>query len=1248
MPLTPAQIQAIAARGNVIVVAGAGTGKTSTLVERCVALLGEGCSVERILMVTFTEAAAAEMRHRLRVRLAAAAAQAAPERVDWWQEQLALLDTARICTLHSFCLQLVRENFHLLGIDPGVKILDERQTRPLIEAALDASFEPHFAGTDETAVQVRELIHRYGQGDVEHIRALVLKLHGYAQSLESPGRWYDLRRAEFAETEPGEWRGWLQSEVVTWARAWLPEVDRAAGTAENLARCARALGLLLAEPLTPALSPSDGEREKNHATRGALLLAEILAADAAEWPKKMKTKLRVPFGKFFEEAEFLASQFEAGGLNADWTNVRLPLRALLLLAREFAAQFAAAKRELGGVDFADLEQFALQLLWSDEAKLTAVAAEWRGRFEQVFVDECQDINAAQDAILRAVSGGKAESGKAETSNIEHRTSNLEPPSGAGQPTPDPTQEGNQRAGNRFLVGDVKQSIYQFRLARPALFRGYEREWAKGEAGQRILLAENFRSEPEIIGFVNELFKPLMRDEVGGVEYEALVAGRVDGEPEPAEAGTANEKRRVEFCLVPKGGEPDRTEATDGTDDPDVEDLLAVEREARLVAVRLRALREAGLEIWDKETKSRRRVEWRDMAVLLRSPRSRVEAFAQEFHKCGVPLQAARGGFLESTEISDLLSLLRLLDNPLQDIPLLAVLRSPLVALTLDELAEVRAASGAKRFWVAVKEFHRKETHGRDARATTGWKKVDWFLQRFAVWRELSRQVSLSQCLETALRDSHYEAVIAAGERGAERAANIRKFIATVRQYDPYQRQGLFRFLKFVDALEAAEQDIEPAPAQSQDAVRLMSIHQSKGLEFPVVVVACLGGMFNARDLSSDVLLDEEFGLCAKAVNAENGARHPTLAHWLSARRQRRQMLGEELRLLYVAMTRARDRLLLTATATKKEYEAWEAEGTRPFTNLEILKARSPLDWLMLWLPTVTRKEDWQLSPEPPEGGTPNVGGVGELLSWRICREQEVVTQAEKKLAGSETGVPIAVDAAELVKRRIRWIYPNAIAATVAAKTTVTALRRKATELADEEAKVWVFSKGTHGRDARATTGLGAAEVGTLHHRFLQRMSLAGACDAVDVQAQIGVLTGRGVFSPTEAAELDVAALAGFWRGAVGSEIRAQVDLVKRELPFTARFTPGELEKLTSQKVRPGLEDEFVVVQGVADLVVMRAEEIWLLDFKTDHLRAEELLEKVSAYRPQLQIYAAALGAIYGRPVTRRWLHFLAAGETVLV
>ena len=1225
MPLTPSQLEAVQARGNVIVVAGAGTGKTSTLIERCIALMAGGKSIERILMVTFTEAAAAEMRHRLHGRLAKAVADSAEDAVksQGWQEQLALLDTARISTMHGFCLQLIREDFHLLGIDPSVKVLDEQQTRPLIEDALDECLKPHFAGTDEVSVAVRELIQRYAQGDAEKIRSLVLKLHGYSQSLDAPKRWFESQLAALAADEPRVWRDWLATELRDWSRHWLPELERDAAKADNLQRCVLAL-----EQLIDATANRSTDASTTNEASDAIL--EILAAEEADWPRGLKGKLRDPLKPFFAEAEFFASQFamtdSGDGLKSDWENVRRSLRASLGLAREFGGKYDAAKRELGGVDFADLEQLTLALLLDDEGRPTQVALRWQTLLEDVFVDECQDINAAQDAILRAVSRG-AFSGtgvspvqwESELQTEAHVKKKV--PAGRQDACPTTTE------ANRFLVGDVKQSIYQFRLARPALFRGYEKAWEKSDGGRRILLSDNFRSAPEIIHFVNALFDPLMRDAIGGVEYEALKPGRETGQ-----CAMLNEtERRVEFHLLPKASnerEPGEEEV-DGEEN--VDDLLATEREARLVALRLRDLRRSEFQVWDKDAGVLRAVEWGDMAVLLRSPRNRVEAFAKEFHKCGVPLQAARGGFLASTEISDLLCLVRLLDNPLQDIPLLAVLRSPLAALNLDELAEIRSRSGADRLWDALKEFHKLGVESRPPGLERAWEKTNWFLTRFAEWRELVRLASLSHSLETALAESDYEAVIKAGERGAERAANIRKFVETVRQYDPFQRQGLSRFLKFVEGIEAADEDIEPAPVQTQDAVRLMSIHKSKGLEFPVVVVACLGGLFNVSDLNRDVLLDDEFGVCAKAVT-DGGKRHPTLAHWLAARRQRRQVLGEELRLLYVAATRARDRLLLTGTATKKEAENWTQTAPRDFTSREILAARSPLDWLMLWLPTVTASD----------------ANDSLLLKCKVWTDANELRIANGDAAADNIGEAGIIEDAGLgpqadeVKQRIQWRYEHEAASRESAKTSVTALRGRAAEIADEEAKPWAYVQQKRADDEPRPD---AAKSGTLHHKFLQRISITGACDESDLRQQLATLVELRVFKPDEACELDVSGLAKFWQGEIGSAIRAEAARVRRELPFTARFSPVDLERITGEPVLPELGDEFVIVQGVADLVVVREEELWLLDFKTDDVDASGIEQRAAMYSPQLKLYAAALEGIYGRPVTRSWLHFVRPGVT---
>jgi ATP-dependent helicase/nuclease subunit A len=1224
MSLTTAQAEAVRARGNLIVVAGAGTGKTSTLVERVVALLEEGASLDRLLLVTFTDAAAGEMRHRLRLRLTGLASTTDPAAAVRWAEQLALLDTAPIGTLHSFCLRLVRDHFHLLGIDPGAGILDDTQTRPLIEAALDACLAAPLEKSDPAAPAAQTAIRHYAGGDPERIRPLLLKLHRHAQTLPDPDRWFAEQQATLMETEPARWREWLARGLTEWAQEWLVELRPKASLAANFSRSVAALE----QVVTLATAAPDSAT-----LREALL--EILAADNSEWPKGRKTILRQPVTKLFEEATFFASQFEttdAGdGLAADRLAVRDSLLALLQLARDFGRHFAAAKRDVGGMDFSDLEQFALRLLWTPDSQPTAVAEACRARLDHVFVDECQDINAAQDAILRAVS----------------------------RPGP---------AGNRFLVGDVKQSIYQFRLARPALFLNYEREWQDGAHGKRISLTENFRSHREVIAFVNAFFSPLMRPAVGGVAYESLAAARAEAGAEKAEAtepmaatppeaghqpahrsdapaptrpATAPEPpRRVEFLLIPKrdanapeNGEEEETEASPAGEE--VADLLAAEREARVVALRLRALKESGATIWDKAANRTRPVAWRDMAVLLRSPRGRAEVFAREFHRCGVPLAAERGGFLASLEVSDLLSLVRILDNPLQDIPLLAVLRSPLVGMTLDELAQIRLASDARRWWIALKEFLLRDGKSTAASPTPeltarARRKVDWFLQHHARWRELARHSSLTHCLETALAETHYEAITRAGERGEERLANVRKLLLLARQHDPFQRQGIFRFLRFIETLEAAKEDIEPAPVAAADAVRLMSIHKSKGLEFPVVAVAALGTRFNLSDLRADVLVDEQFGLSARAV-ANSGAKHPTLPHWLAARRQRRQVLGEELRLLYVAMTRARDHLILTGTAPRKDADPWAAAPEREFSDHSLLKAQSMLDWVLLWLPSALR-------PEESAGDE----GTTEFFHWAICREEPALPSAPSPSA-AETVKPDAPADFSAMRERLTWRYPQATATNEPAKTNVTALRRRATE-ADEDARPWRFTTAAT-EDSR---DLDAAAVGTLHHEFLRVLSLSGPGDEADLRGQLDRLVAAGGFTPNEAKALDLPALAEFWQGETGSLIRAHADAVRRELPFTARFTPAELARLTGQPAPPGLMEEFIVVQGVADLAVLLPVEIWLLDFKTDHVRGTELEARVGEYRPQLELYAAALAGIFRRPVTRRWLHFLRARRTVSV
>ncbi len=1199
---TTSQQQAIAARGNVIVVAGAGTGKTSTLVQRCIALLESGVSLERILMVTFTEAAAVEMRGRIRDALQekAAALRASGDRdtLEHFEKQLALLDSAFISTLHSFCMQLVREHFHELGIDPDVSVLDEQQTRPIIHQLLDRMFEAHYAGDSDDDRGVQQLVRVQGRGSDERIRTLILKLHRYSQSLAAPDAWIAAQRELFNAPGPVRWREWFLRGVEEWRAFWLPSLQSH--------RNSPVVAIALRELENVAKS-------QNVAVAAAAIRA-IQAADDddANWPRGSKKVVRDPLKHFFEETKFLASiapRDDVDPLAEDWKLIRHDMLTLLRLTEEFGDAFSRAKREMGGVDFSDLEQFALRVLCTASGEPTDTALRWRKQFEHVFVDEYQDINAAQDAILSALSWPGS-------------------------------------AANRFLVGDVKQSIYRFRLADPTIFRRYEREWNAGVHAARISLTENFRCREGVLLFVNRFFAALMRDAIGGVDYEPLQFGAA--ESREALSVRAQERPRVELNLIVKStsenGNGNGATGENG-EGSDVADLLATEREARLVALKLKTLKEEGHQIWDKASKQMRPVEWSDMAVLLRSPASRVEAFAKEFARLGIPLEAARAGFFESPEVSDLISLLKLLDNPLQDVPLLAVLHSPLVGMTAAELGEIRAAepigSRSKFFHQSARRFWTEGRNPADAesnpRRESAWLKLDTFFKQLRHWRELIRHSSVSHCLETALTETHYELLLRASERGAQQLANVRRLIDLAREYDPYQRQGLFRFLRFVQMQEEADVELEPA-AVARDAVQLTSIHRSKGLEFPVVALAGIGARFNERDLHENILLDEHFGVCPKVTPRDGEQSYPSLPHWLARRRQFRELCGEELRLLYVAMTRARDTLLLVGTSRRKDDAGWSPEPARILSDKEVLSARSYLDWLRLWI------RQSSVGENDREGET-------ELIRWRII-DENASELAVNNLAASGSSVDeskhnLTENGADIIER-LRWKYHDSAATGQPAKTTVTELRR---QLNEEESETAPFLRqSVFALPKKNSARLGAAETGVAHHRFLQGIHLndGTAMNRTFLEAEIKRMSASGWLEEKQAKAIDIAAVSRFWESDLGREVLGKSALVRRELPFTFGFKRNDLEALGLQPL-PGLGDEeTVIVQGVVDLAVLLPEEIWIIDFKTDAVAAREISAKTAMYEPQLRLYAHAISRIHSKPVTRSALYFLATGDLAFV
>lgn len=1232
--LTQNQRLAVETPANVLVVAGAGTGKTRTLVERCLRHLLDPAapvSLDAVLMVTFTEAAATEMRQRVRRRLEEAAARE-PGNLRL-AEQVALVDTARICTLHSFCLQLIREHFHELGLDPQLTVLPEAQAAILAARTLDELLRRHYAGESPADRAVQELVMVHGGGRDARVRALILRVHAYAQTLRDADGWLAAQLEAHRQPTPAHWLAWLLETAVEWRHFWLEALGEVPLANLRAAECHAVLERLPENPDRAVLASA---------------LTALLSLDG-DWPKGKKTAWRTPLEKLFQEAAFLRSVATVGAadpLAEDWDWVRPHLIALLELVREFGTAFGEAKRDLAALDFHDLEQFALRLLWEKPQKVgretdaadragqpTALARLWRERLQLVFVDEYQDINDAQDCILRALSRDGVEA-------------------------------------NRFLVGDVKQSIYRFRLANPHIFQRYADRWrADPGAGTVIPLNENFRSRAAILDFVNALFAPLLRREVGGVAYDADAQLRF-GPRNKGPTAAPDAEPAVELALRLTGGPS--AESDDATEAED--ELSKAETEAWLVAERLRALKEQPLAVWDEAAGGRRPVRWRDMVVLLRAPSGKAETYAKVFEQAGVPLWVRRSGLYQTTEVSDLLCLLQLLDNPLQDIPTLAVLRSPLVGLSVNELAVVRLAQPNGHFWTALRRFHQAfaapaqagSSHGNaaesngagltelpagaptdtsDALATaqsSAWPKVDRFLQRYARWRELARLSSLSPCLEEVLDETHYEDWLLTQPRGAQRLANVQRLLAMTRDFDRLQRQGLFRFLQFLDAQREVEFDPEPAQVDEADAVRLMSIHQSKGLEFPVVVVADLGKTFNLQDFNAGVVLDEIYGVAAQVKPPGRDRTYPSLPHWLAARRGRREALGEELRLLYVAATRAGEKLVLVGTASRNTAEKKWTPAEGALSTARLLAATSALDWLGPLLPALTGSENWLDQGE----------GQGRHLAWRIA------SKAGRPLAlGTVAGPGVEMtpftdaDLATLGPR-LRWVYPQTAATREPAKASVTGLRQRALEADDGEAVPW-FRTPLRRLAERSPTAaearpLSAAERGVAHHRLLQFVRLEALASREALAAEAERLRRAGRLNDSEARALDLDALAAFGRSELGEAVRREAAFVRRELEFTARLSPADLAAL-ALPATPGLDpDEFVVVQGVVDLAVIAPERIWILDFKTDAVTATTMAEKARAYTPQLQLYALALTRLYQRPVTGAWLHFLALNRSVRI
>ncbi|MEG2096992.1 MAG: helicase-exonuclease AddAB subunit AddA [Pseudoflavonifractor sp.] len=1199
--LTPEQASVVENRGGgLLVSAAAGSGKTRVLVER---LLGrverEGVDIDRFLVISYTKASAAELRARiveeLSNRIAANPGDAHLRR------QATLVYKAQISTVHAFCTQLLRENGHLLDLSPDFRLCDEGEAGILmlraLEDVMDRRYEDIAEGSD-FALLVDTM--SAGRDDAKLIQ-IVLDMRGRVQSHPDPSAWLDAQERVFAL------EGISDAGETPWGALLLEDARRTAeyclGRMEDAA----------------ALTPCDPNLEANYgpsisatieALRGLLnAIHRGWDATAAALPIPFPTAGRKKITEDPETAEQvkairllvkerlkkLSDWFggDSADLLTDMRAVYPAIRGLFALVKDFEKAYSAEKARRNLVDFADLEHFAVRLLVGADGKPSPLADQQAQRYTEIMVDEYQDTNEVQNAIFTALS-----------------------------------QDGK----NLFMVGDVKQSIYRFRLADPTIFLGKYRSFTphdRAEEGQprRIILSKNFRSRNHVLEGVNFVFRNIMSTELGEMEYsddEALYTGAVY---------PAGKDYNVELdALDLKAGVKDDEEKIS-------KDLI----EARFVAGRISALLEEQFPVSDGEGGTRP-VQYGDIVILLRAPNAVLAQYARALGERDLPWQAEGGGdFFASTEVSVALSLLQIVDNPRQDVPLISVLRSPVYAFTADRLAVLRATYPLVDFYTVLERS-----------AAAGEEDCADFLRELADLRFGAGDKNSHQMLWQIYDRTNLMGIFGAMDEGETRQSNLLALCELARQFEGSGHKGLFGFLTYLTRLrENGSKFSVPAAGREGGGLRIMSIHKSKGLEFPVVILAGLARQMNREDMKRPILFHPKLGVGPKRLDTERMLEYPTLARTAVARQLNYEMMAEELRLLYVGMTRAKEKLILSCALQggSKELQKLIPEANCPTDPQVLAGCASAAQWLLL--PVLCRPEALPLlnaaemsvnSPCANLGPEWDVRWVDTAALREPYCAAPTAPSAETAEAVAELDPASAEAAVPDLSARFAWTYPHGGDVDLPSKLTATQLKGRGLdeEVAERAAppteKAAAEISRRRPRFAEEEFGLTPAQKGTALHLVMQYIDFGKAGTLAQVKEEIARLMAQEFLTQKEGEAVSAEKIYAFFASPLGRELLAAPTL-KREFKFSM------LVPAAAYYAAAGAGEQ-VLLQGVVDCYFETADGVTVVDFKTDRVTADTQALRAEHYRPQLLAYARALAEITGKKVCRRVLWFFATDTAV--
>ena len=1234
---TKEQAEAIYTDGrDVLVAAAAGSGKTAVLVERIIQKLlnkENPVDIDALLVVTFTNAAAQEMRNR--VGLALETALAEDPASNHLKKQLSLLQRASISTLHSFCLDVVKQYAYLIDIDPAFRIANDMESDLMKQDVMDELFESWYGEEDEAQARFFAVVDRFSsdRSDVA-VEDVILNLYTFAMQNPWPEHWLDTLAATYEV--PEEWKemdlSWLtiiKREVKTNLKAVDEEISLALRIAQESDGPSQYIEAIEADAanLQQAYAYLDTWDDLQAFMAASKFMRLSGKKSECDEVKKEKVKdLRDSYKKRWNDMKDHWFTRNLTGHVEDMQELAPVIKQLTELVKQFKERFAAQKREKAIVDFSDLEHFCLQLLVDetstiDEPMPSHVAKHFRTQFSELLIDEYQDVNLVQETILTLISD----------------------------------QIG---AGNMFMVGDVKQSIYRFRHAEPTLFIDKYKRFAHEEnKGQRIDLASNFRSREHVLTGTNYIFRQILDEELGEIKYdtdaELIYANKMYGALE-------HEDPRPELLIIDR-------EAEEGIpvsdEEEDYRDLEKAQLEARAYAEKIKhwigQKENTPLQVVDKETGNQRDAQFRDIVILQRSM-TWAPTIADELKKQGIPVYAELStGYFEAIEVKMIISLLKVIDNPRQDIPLASVLRSPIVGLDEEDLASIRLADQKHTYYDALKRFKRQNNNATALKVTE-------FLEQLEQFRLASRQGSLSELIWQIYRETGIYDFVGGMPGGRQRQANLRALYDRARGYETTSFRGLFRFLRFIERMEERGDDLGAARALSEqeDVVRIMTIHKSKGLEFPIVILGGMDKQFNLQDLNQKYLLHKDLGFASKYIDPVKRITYPTLFYYAIREEKLRELLAEEMRVLYVALTRAKEKLVMVANVTGfgKKREKWErmldySDWVLPAYYRA--KARSYLDWVG---PALIRHQDNEVLrvDEGTEAVSaevktdPSAWHVSIVHGSTLTNLEEATAEADKELQENIIDwqpMPLEDQQLEtLVDERLSYAYPFQAAANARAKQTVTEIKRQR-EMKDEysaDQMVQSFQAPIIKRPnfMQKEKTVSAAERGTAMHTVMQHLPMKAPMNEREVAEFIEKLVEREILTRLEADIIDNQAIAQFFLTDTAAAMM-NAEKIYREVPFSLTLPASDVYAKWDSDT-----EEQVLIQGVIDCLIPLEDGWMMLDYKTDAIDGEvteRVKEKLTKrYETQMALYRRAVKQIWRQPVKETHLYFFAKQLVVKV